>query len=284
MPNDSKTDDALEQKIHHLENEVARLSAENDRLRNDDGARCVLCKNIAALMTWIVKRWWGTNLVDCGHTLTKRLEAWGQGDANPPLREGIDFAAAAIVRFTRIGMFRGALASIVGIGAVVLAIGQILILDSQNAIVKEHKRIAATDKYVYFMVEEETARRLLGTAFDHWYPMSKLDLEVDSTFVTESVRKGVLAAIPSKSSVDEIVAKCGLSLYPVGNPREYGELALADLENGKVGSARFHAWELRNWMKKAADNCKKRVDLMKHLREEMRMHSEVVPVQDEVER
>ena len=73
-----------------------------------------------------------------------------------------------------------------------MAVGQIIILDNQNAIVKEHKRIAATDKYVYFMAEEETARRLLGIAFDHWHPMKSLDLTINSSISVDVLRKSVL--------------------------------------------------------------------------------------------
>ena len=284
MTSASKMDDILEQQIRHLENEVALLSAENDRLRSEDKFRNKHPRQAAALMMWLLMGSWGASLVDRGDRLNTQLEAWHQGETKFPIREGIDFATDSILRFTRIGAFRGTLALVAAIGAAILAIGQILILQNQNTIVNESKRIAATDKYVYFLAEEETARRLLGTAYDHWYPMSKFDLNADSSLSVVALREGVLKAIPDKSLLDDIVAKCGLSLYPVENPIDYGKSALSELEDGNIASARFKASELRQWTKNAADSCKRRVGLMKQLKEKMGRHVEVVPVEDESEK
>ena len=283
MPTEDASDDARQKQIRSLESEVARLSDENDRLRRKNASRFSMYRHLSAFASWLTSRWWGTNLVECGDRFASRLDAWSKGDATPPVREGIEFAASAVSRFTRIGIFRGTLAFIAGFGAVILAVGQLLILDRQTTMIEENKRISATDKYVYFLVEEETARRLLGVAFDHWHPMRDLDLSRDSTISIEELRESVKKAIPNKSSVDQIVEKCGLSLYPVRNPIEDGQSALADLENGNILLAKFHAGDLRAWMKKGADSCKERVDLMKRLRGEMESHMELVLAQDESE-
>lgn len=283
MPNATATDDVRQQKIRSLESEIARLTDENDRLRRQDRPRFSVPRYFSSITSWLTRKWWGSNLVACSDKFANRLDAWGKGDATPPVKEGIEFATSAVVRFTRIGIFRGIFASIVGMGAVVLAIGQILILDSQTAIIEESKRVSATDKYVYFLREEETARRLLGIAFDHWYPMRELNLDVNSTISIEVLRDSVRKAIPNKSSVEAIVEKCGLSLYPVKNPIEDGQSALTELEKGGISRAKVHAKDLRRWMEKGEKKCEKRMSLMTRLRVEMEKHMGVVIEQDESE-
>lgn len=154
--------------------------------------------------------------------------------------------------------------------AIVLAVGQFLLLQRQNNIIEAQKRAEAADNYVFFLTQEEAVRRLLGTAFDHWYALRNMDLAMRSSIDTAELRQAVLDATPSDVLAREITEKCGVSLYPVGEPIAYASKAIRDLDNGDLSSAKWAAADLRQWMDRATKACDRRLDLMRELRKRMR--------------
>ena len=137
------------------------------------------------------------------------------------------------------------------------------------------------DNYMVFLAQEETTRRLLGSAFDHWYELNDLDLDlINGTVSASALRDGVNGAIPSDILTSEIIDKCGLSFYPVSNPRVIGKDALENLADDNLIGARSDAEDLRSWLKYASDNCKKRTDLWKAWREKMQTQAGLLLEED----
>ena len=272
-------DDEFEKRIRQLESEVARLTDENRRLRNPGRLKGTVSGISLALAAWSFKKFLGSGLVNSSNALGIGLEAWREGREGPPVQAGVDFATAAMVRITRIGIFRIAIVAVAGVIAAAVTIGQFVMLSNQNDIIETQKRVAAMDNYVFFLLQEEAARRLLGSAFKHGSVLKDLDLDPGSSISVPpaELRPKILEAIPSEALVREIVEKCGISLLPVQDPILYGKDALKNLDENGVGGARLDLQFLRRWLKKAADTCADRVDLMKEMRKEMEAEFRIQP-------
>ena len=161
--------------------------------------------------------------------------------------------------------------------AAVLAVGQLVLLHRQSDLMEAQTRAEAADKYVFFLTQEETALRLLGAAFDHRIALDDMDLGRRSSISPAELRQRVLEAKPNDVLVREIIEKCGLSLYPVGQPVASADKAIEDLDTDYLLGAKLAAGELREWMKRATDRCKERLDLMRELRKRMQTAADFDP-------
>ena len=271
-------DDEFERRIRQLESEVARLTDENRRLRNPGRLKGTVSGISLALAAWSFKKCLGSGLVNSNNALGIGLEAWREGREGPPVQAGVDFATAAMARITRIGIFRVVIAAVAGIIVAAFTIGQFQMLsnqndliETQNDIIETQKRVAAMDNYVFFLLQEEAARRLLGSVFEHGSVLKDLNLNSDSPISVSiaELRTKIPEAIPSEALVRKIIEKCGISLYPVRNPISHGKNALKNLDENGVDGARLDLLPLRKWLKKAAKACADRMDLMKGMREDM---------------
>lgn len=260
-------------KIKELESEIAQLTAEISKLQKKGELGRSASRFSFGVGSWLSRKWIGADLYKSSNTLQQEISVWKDGKRDAPFQEGFDFGVAIIARITRLGIFRIMTLIIAATATSIFAISQLMLLQNQNEIIDRQRISAATEKFVYFIEQEEIARRLLGSTFDAYYPLSELDLSIESNINGGLLKIAIEAATLGQVDVSLIIQNCGVSLYPVQNPREIAKLAIQHIEENNLLGARLAADNLRRWLKSASDDCNQRLVLMSDIRSTMQLEA-----------
>ena len=242
----------LQQRVQALQAENAELRTKLEQYENTHSVA-------AKLVTFTIAKWLGSNVRNATRDLGISVNTWQAGNGPLPLRESIDFVGASVARFTRIGAYRLITTILIAIATLWLGVAQVALLKGQNRLIDAQKRSQAAEMHLRLTAQREEILRSAGIAFDTMKTlqdsMATLDRKDYSSFESKLNGQGFRRPV-----AENVIEKCGIALYPVGNPNDILGETVTAARGGNFSLSKSKLDELVDWWDKANAQCKKQLD------------------------